>query len=91
MATKKITLNELRTLVKQIIKEESDKTLRSQLHTLVGNKMKLEKRADMSGAEHHMKAYKDAEEELKTFLKQNPTMSEYVEEIEDHFLKQLYR
>ena len=43
MATKKITLNELRSIVKQIIKEESGETIRKQLHTLVGNAMRLEK------------------------------------------------
>jgi hypothetical protein len=92
MVTKKIILNELRNLAKRIIKEESNETLMSQLHTLVGNEMKLEKRADMSGgAEHHVKAHKNAKMELEKFLKQNPSMSEYVEKIEDHFLKQLYQ
>jgi hypothetical protein len=92
MVTKRISLNELRSIVKQIIKEEGGETLRKQLHTLVGNEMRLGKRADMSGgAEHHVKAHKDAEMELENFLKQNPSMLDYVEDIEEHFAKQLYR
>ena len=91
MATKKITLNELRSIVKQIIKEESGETIRKQLHTLVGNAMKLEKRADMyGGAELHVKAHKEAERELEKFLQQNPSMLDYVEEVEEYFSKQLY-
>ena len=92
MATKKITLNELRSIVKQIIKEESGETIRKQLHTLVGNAMRLEKRADMYGdVEHHVKAHKEAERELENFLKQNPSMLDYVEDVERHFSKELYR
>lgn len=91
MATKKISLNEFRSIVKQIIKEEHNGTLRYQLHALVGNAMRLEKRADMSGAEHHVEAHKEAQMELNRFLKQNPSMMDHLETVEDHFMKQLYR
>ena len=60
-----------------------EKSLRSQLHTLVGAEMRLEKRANMYGAKHH-------EEEHKIFLEKNPSMMDCVEEVEEHFLKQLY-
>ena len=43
------------------------------------------------GVEHHVKAHKEAERELENFLKQNPSMLDYVEDVEDHFSKQLYR
>lgn len=67
------------------------RNLRSQLHTLVGNEMKLGKRADMyGGAPHHMEAHKKAEDELEKFLKENPSMIDLVEDVEEHFRKQLY-
>jgi hypothetical protein len=91
MATMKITLNELRTLVKQIIKEESGERLRKQLHTLVRNEMRLGKRAMNSGAPHHVEEHKNAEEELDFFLINNPSMKDYVEDVENHFIKLLYR
>lgn len=67
-----------------------EESLRSQLHTLVGAEMRLEKRASMYGGSRHEEEYKKAKEELKNFLKQNPSMMDYVEEVEEHFLKQLY-
>ena len=62
------------------------------LHTLVGNEMKLGKRADMyGGVGHHVEEHKKAEQELDNFLRQNPEMVEFVEAVEEHFAKQLYR
>lgn len=88
----RLTESDLARLVKRVIKEENEETLRKQLHTLVGNEMRLGKRSDMSGgSEHHAKTHKEAEIELENFLKQNPSMMDYVEEVEDHFTKQLYR
>lgn len=91
MTTKKIILNELRSLVKQIIKEESGETLRKQLHTLVGNEMRLGKRAMNSGAPHHVEEHKKAKKELDLFLINNPSMNDYVEDVENHFTKLLYK
>ena len=70
-----------------------DKNLRHQLHTLVGNEMRLGKRADMNGGlvPHHVEAHKKAEDELEKFLKENPSMNEHVETVQEHFLKQLYK
>jgi len=68
-----------------------EKSLRSQLHTLVGNEMRLGKRANMyGGVPHHVEAHKKAEEELEKFLKENPSMMECIEDVEEHFRKQLY-
>jgi hypothetical protein len=67
-----------------------EKSLRSQLHTLVGAEMRLEKRANMYGAKHHEEEHKKAKEDLKIFLEKNPSMMDCVEEVEEHFLKQLY-
>lgn len=39
MATKKITLNELRSIVKQIIKEETEKQYHYVIHTKLGTKL----------------------------------------------------
>jgi len=69
---------------------ENKETLRKQLHTLVGNEMKLGKKADMGGAAHHKEEHKKAEKELKDFLKDNPSMKKYQDEVEEHFYKQLY-
>ena len=75
---------------KKLIKEDAN--LRSQLHTLVGNEMRLEKRADMyGGVSHHVEEHKKAKKELDDFLKENPSMMEFVEEVEEHFLRQLYK
>lgn len=68
-----------------------EESLRSQLHTLVGAEMKLEKIANMYGVGHHEKEHKKAKEKLENFLKQNPSMMDYVEEVEEHFLNQLYK
>lgn len=68
------------------------KNLRSQLHTLVGNEMRLEKRSNMyGGVSHHVEAHKKAKDELEKFLKENPSMEDHVETIEEHFRKQLYQ
>ena len=69
---------------------ENKETLRKQLHTLVGNEMKLGKKADMGGAAHHKEEHKKAEKELKDFLNDNPSMEKYQDEVEEHFYKQLY-
>ena len=69
---------------------EDDSNLRAMLHTLVGNEMKSGKRADMHGS-HHVEEHKKAEKELENFLSQNPSMLEFVEEVEEHFMKQLYK
>jgi hypothetical protein len=69
---------------------ENKETLRKQLHTLVGNEMKLGKKADMGGAAHHKEEHKKAEKELKDFLRDNPSMEKYQDEVEEHFYKQLY-
>lgn len=67
-------------------------SLRAMLHTLVGNEVKLGKRADMyGGVSHHVEEHKKAEKELEIFLLQNPSMMDFVEEVEDHFLKRPYR
>ena len=86
----KISLNELKNLVKQVLKEEDEENLRQQLHTLVGDAMRLGKRADMTGAPHHEAAYEEAERKLNSFLRNNPSMNEYLETVENHFIKKLY-
>ena len=54
--------------------------------------MKLGKRADMSGGgEHHTEEHKKAEKKLKEFLKDNPSMEKYQDEVEEHFYKLLYK
>jgi hypothetical protein len=69
-----------------------ENSLRSQLHTLVGNEMRLGKRADMyGGVLHHVEAHKKAEKELEKFLKENPSMVDHVETVEEHFRKKLYQ
>lgn len=76
----------------KIVIKEDDVNLRSMLHTLVGNARRLEKRADnYGGVSHHVEEYKKAEQELQNFLKQNPSMMEFLDAVEDHFEKQLYR
>ncbi len=71
---------------------EDSNNLRGMLHTLVGNARRLEKRADMSGGvSHHVDAYLKAEQELAIFLKQNPSMMEFLDDVEDHFMNQLYK
>jgi hypothetical protein len=70
--------------------EESKHTLRKELHTLVGSEMRLGKRANMSGAEHHTEEHKKAEKKLNAFLRDNPSMEKYLDEVEEHFYKQLY-
>lgn len=69
--------------------EQSD--LRSQLHTLVGNEMRADKRSNMyGGVAHHVEAHEKAKKELEQFLKENPSMEEHLETVEEHFFKQLY-
>jgi hypothetical protein len=64
------------------------KSLRSQLHTLVGNEMRLGKRSNMyGGVSHHVEAHEKAENELEKFLEENPSMMECVEDVEEHFRK----
>ncbi len=64
---------------------------RAKLHTLVGNEMKLAKRVSMyADVPHHVEEHKKAEDELKKFLEENPSMLEHVETVEDYFLKMLY-
>lgn len=75
----------------QLSQDNVKESLRSQLHTLVRNEMRLGKRADMSGGvPHHVEAHKVAEKELDKFLEENPSMMECVEDVEEHFHKQLY-
>lgn len=71
---------------------EQEPSLRSQLHTLVGNEMKLEKRVDMRGGKipHHVENHKNAKAELQNFLKENPSMGEHLETVKEHFFKKLY-
>ncbi len=79
-------------LAEGILLKENEDNLRSQLHTLVGNEMKLGKRADMyGGVEWQVEEHKKAKQALEAFLQQNPSMYEFVEEVEDHFYKQLYK
>jgi DNA-directed RNA polymerase specialized sigma54-like protein len=94
----KLTENDLTRIVRRVIKEnemsekeESKDTLRKQLHTLVGSEMRLGKRANMSGAEHHTEEHKKAEKKLNDFLEDNPSMEKYLDEVEEHFYKQLFR
>jgi hypothetical protein len=70
--------------------EENEENLRGQLHTLVGSKMRLEKRADMTGAPHHIEEYEKAEKELNNFLRNNPSMMDDFDKVTDHFMKLLY-
>lgn len=71
--------------------EQQQKRLRAQLHTLVGNEMKSGKRLSMFGGQPlHEEAHKKAEDELEKFLKENPSMMEHVETVEEHFRKQIY-
>jgi len=70
--------------------EENEENPRKQLHTLVGNAMRSEKKADMNGAPHHREEQKKAEKELDDFLKANPSMMDELDTVVDHFIKQLY-
>lgn len=68
------------------------KSVRSQLHTLVGKEMRLGKRANMyGGVLHHVEAHEKAEIALEKFLKENPSMVDHVEAVEGHFTKNLYQ
>jgi len=71
--------------------QEDESNLRSQLHTLVGNEMRLGKRVGMTGASHHEEEHKKAEKAVEDFLRMNPSMDEYRDEVEDHFTKLLFR
>ena len=94
----KLTESDLMRIVRRVIKEqenemseeeESKDTLRKQLHTLVGSEMRLGKRANMSGAAHHTEEHEKAEKKLNAFLKNHPSMEKYLDEVEEHFYKQL--
>ena len=69
----------------------NEESLRSQLHSLVGNEMRLGKRVGMTGASHHAEEHKKAEKAVEDFLRMNPSMEEYRDEVEDHFTKLLFR
>jgi phosphoribosylformylglycinamidine (FGAM) synthase PurS component len=71
--------------------QENEESLRSQLHTLVGNEMRLGKRVGMTGASNHAEEHKKAEKAVEDFLRMNPSMEEYRDEVEDHFTKLLFR
>lgn len=71
--------------------QENEEGLRSQLHTLVGNEMRLGKRVGMTGASHHEEEHKKAEKAVEDFLRMNPSMEEYRDKVEDHFTKLLFR
>ena len=94
--TIRLTESDLVRFVKRIIKEQDEEgpnskhTLRKELHTLVGSEMRLGKRANMSGAAHHIEEHEKAEKKLNAFLKNHPSMEKYLDEVEEHFYKQLY-
>ena len=71
--------------------KEDESNLRSQLHTLIGNEMRLGKRVGMTGASHHEEEHKKAEKAVEDFLRMNPSMEEYRDKVEDHFTKLLFR
>ena len=79
--------------LKNLEENEDSSSLRATLHTLVGKEMRLEKRADNYGgmSSHHVEAHAKAKQELDNFLRQNPSMMEFVEAVESHFLNQLYK
>ena len=93
----KLTESDLIRLVKRVIKEEKGENLREKLHTLVGKVMRLEKRMEMRGFTsddkdvHFVREYEEAEMELEEFLQKHPSMNDYLEEVEDQFIKQLYQ
>ena len=93
----KLTESDLIRLVKRVIKEEKGENLRGKLHTLVGKVMRLEKRMEMRGFTsddkdvHFVREYEEAEMELEEFLQKHPSMNNHLEEVEDHFIKQLYQ
>jgi|AntRauTorcE11897_2_1112592.scaffolds.fasta_scaffold130698_2 predicted nuclease with TOPRIM domain len=63
---------------------------RSELHTLIGKRERMEKRVNMgnSSAEKKFIQYK---KEVEDFLEKHPELKDQVEIIEDHFFKQLYK
>jgi hypothetical protein len=71
--------------------QENEEGLRSQLHSLVGNEMRLGKRVGMTGASHHEEEHKKAEKAVEDFLRKNPSMEEYRDKVEDHFTKLLFK
>lgn len=71
--------------------QENEEGLRSQLHTLVGNEMRLGKKVGMTGASHHEEEHKKAEKAVEDFLRKNPSMEEYRDKVEDHFTKLLFK
>jgi hypothetical protein len=83
---------------KNMVTEGEDvSAFRQKLHALIGNEMRLGKRADMSGASHHTEEHKKAEKEYEDFLrssdyyKNNAEAAEKViDAVTDHFTKQLY-
>jgi hypothetical protein len=71
--------------------QEDEGNLRSQLHSLVGNEMRLGKRVGMTGASHHAEEHKKAEKAVEDFLRMNPSMEEYRDKVEDYFTKLLFK
>ena len=71
--------------------QENEEGLRSQLHSLVGNEMRLGKRANMTGASNHVEEHEKAEKAVEDFLRKNPSMEEYRDKVEDHFTKLLFK
>lgn len=77
--------------IKKVLKEQDESDLRYELHKLIGDEMRKEKRASMYGASRHEEEYQEAKNKVKMFLNSNPSMRQYVDAIEDHFEKQLYQ
>jgi hypothetical protein len=71
--------------------QENEEGLTSQLYTLISNEMRLGKRANMTGASHHIEEHEKAEKAVENFLRMNPSMEEQRDRIEDHFYKQLFK
>ena len=73
------------------MKTTEEKSLRGQLHTLIGNRARAEKKDYMRpGIPHFEKALTDAKEEVEKFLKEHPELMDEVAIFEDYFLKKFY-
>ncbi|OQA37923.1 MAG: hypothetical protein BWY51_00992 [Parcubacteria group bacterium ADurb.Bin316] len=66
-------------------------SLRSQLHTLIGNRERAEKRWTFTFNSEAEGLYKKAKKDVEDFLKEHPEMKPFVETVEDHFYKILYK
>lgn len=53
--------------------------------------MRLGKRVGMTGASNHAEEHKKAEKAVEDFLRMNPSMEDYRDEVEDHFTKLLFK